>query len=107
MAEPSSVRFRFSFGQLPFLPGATDYAEQWLFPGGSCNNQRTYEEHIEFNGLEEEMQMLLFTPETSGGLLIALPPAEAGQLLALCRGAGQPVWKVGDVVEGRGIEIVP
>jgi selenide, water dikinase len=67
-------------GQLPFLPGAQEYAEEWLFPGGACNNQRTYQESIAFHGLEEEMQMLLLTPETSGGLLIALPPAEARAL---------------------------
>ncbi len=51
--------------------------------------------------------MLLFTPETSGGLLIALPPAEADRLEALCQEAGQAVWRVGEVVEGEGIEVVP
>lgn len=106
MASQSQVRFRFSFGQLPFLPGATDYADQWLFPGGASNNQRTFEDHVSFNGLEEEMQMLLFTPETSGGLLVALPPRESERLEELCREAGQTVWRVGDVVEGAGIEIV-
>jgi selenide,water dikinase len=106
MARGSGVRFRFHVDQLPFLPGAVDYADQWLFPGGACNNQRTFEDHIVFNGLEEEMQMLLFTPETSGGLLIALPPGEADRLEALCREADQPVWRVGDVVEGEGIEVL-
>ncbi len=106
MASQSGVRFRFAFDRLPFLPGAKEYADQWLFPGGSCNNQRTYEEHVSFNGLEEEMQMLLFTPETSGGLLIALPPADADDLEALFQEAGQAVWRVGEVGEGEGIEVV-
>ncbi len=106
MASQSAARFRFAFDRLPFLAGAKDYANLWLFPGGSCNNQRTYEHHVSFNGLEEEMQMLLFTPETSGGLLIALPPADADRLEALCKQAGQAAWRVGDVVEGAGIEIV-
>jgi selenide,water dikinase len=106
MAAPSGVRFRFHWARLPFLPGAQTYADLWLFPGGSCNNQRTYEAHVEFNGLEEEMEMLLWTPETSGGLLAALPPAEADRFEALCRQAGQPVWRVGEVVEGEGIEVV-
>ena len=52
------------------------------------------------------MQMLLFTPETSGGLLIALPPGEADRLQALYREAGQTVWHVGDVVEGEGIQVI-
>jgi selenide,water dikinase len=106
MASQSQARLRFYFDRLPFLPGAADYAEQWLFPGGACNNQRTFEPHVSFAGLAEEMQMLLFTPETSGGLLIALSPAEAGRLEALCRAAGQPVWRVGEVVDGEGIEVV-
>jgi selenide,water dikinase len=106
MANPSDVRFRFFFDQVPFLPGAKEYADLNLFPGGACNNQRMYEAHISFNGLEEEMQLLLFTPETSGGLLIALPPAEADRLEELCQLAGQAVWRVGEVVEGEGIEVV-
>jgi selenide,water dikinase len=107
MAGQSHVRFRFPFHQLPFLDGAQEYADLDLFPGGACSNQRTYEDHVSFNGLSEEMQLLLFTPETSGGLLIALPPGEADLLEILCRQAGQPVWRVGDVVQGEGIEVLP
>jgi selenide,water dikinase len=106
MASQSGVRLRFYVDRLPFLPGAKEYADQWLFPGGSCNNQRTFEDHVSFNGLEEEMQMLLFTPETSGGLLIALPPDDADRLEVLYREAGQSVWRVGEVVAGEGIEVV-
>ena len=53
------------------------------------------------------MQMLLFTPETSGGLLIALPPDDADRLEALCQEAGQSMWRVGEVIEGEGIEVLP
>ena len=106
MAAASRVRFRFFFDRLPFLDGAKTYANRWLFPGGACNNQNTYQEHITFDGLKEEMEMLLFTPETSGGLLIALPPDEAERLKELCRQAGQAVWRVGEVVDGEGVEII-
>jgi selenide,water dikinase len=106
MASQSRARLRFYFERLPFLPGAKGYAEQWLFPGGACNNQQTYGPHVSFGGLAEEMQMLLFTPETSGGLLIALPPAEASRLKALCQEARQAVWHVGEVVDGEGLEVV-
>jgi selenide,water dikinase len=106
MANGSGARLRFHVERLPFLPGAQDYAEQWLFPGGTCNNERTFQAQVTFRDVADEMQQLLYTPETSGGLLIALPPAEAERLEALCRQAGQPVWRVGEVVEGRGIEVV-
>ncbi|MGC9336325.1 MAG: AIR synthase-related protein, partial [Anaerolineae bacterium] len=106
MAAPGDVRFHFFFDSLPFLPGAKDYADLWLFPGGACNNQRAYQGHVEFSGLQEEMEMLLWTPETSGGLLVALPPAEADRLIDLCRTAGQAVWRVGEVVEGQGVQVI-
>jgi selenide,water dikinase len=106
MAEQSGARLRFFFEELPFLPGAKDYADQWLFPGGTCNNERTFEAHVTFNGIAEEMQQLLYTPETSGGLLIALTPIEADHLEKLYHEAGQSAWRVGEVVEGEGIEVV-
>jgi len=106
MAEASGAALRIDFDRVPFLPGALDYADQWLFPGGACNNQRTYQSHVAFDDLEEELQMLLLTPETSGGLLIALSPGEAGRYEDLCRAAGQDVWRVGEVVEGTGIQVV-
>jgi selenide,water dikinase len=107
MASQSGVQFRFELKRLPFLEGAKDYADLWLFPGGTCNNERTFEEHVTFRHIPDETQQLLYTPETSGGLLIALAPAEADRLERLYRGAGQPVWRVGEVLEGEGIEVVP
>ena len=106
MANGSGARLRFHVDQLPFLPGARDYAEMWLFPGGTCNNERTFQAQVTFHDVADEMQQLLYTPETSGGLLIALPPAEAERLEALCREAGQPVWRVGEAVAGGGVEVV-
>jgi len=106
MAEKSGVRLRFDVDKLPFLDGATQYAESWLFPGGSCRNQQCYEKWVDFApGISEEMQMLLFTPETSGGLLVAVPPEKLGKLTALFADAGHLYWVVGEVVEGRGIEV--
>ena len=106
MANGSGVGLRFYLEQIPFLPGAKDYADLWLFPGGTCNNERTFDDHITFQGVTEEMQQLLYTPETSGGLLIALPPDQADRLETLYRGAGQQVWRVGEVLEGHGIEVL-
>ena len=106
MAEKSGVRLRFDVDKLPFLDGAIQYAEDWLFPGGSCRNQSAYKQWVDFApDISEEMQMLLFTPETSGGLLVAVPPEKLDALIALFAGEGHPCWIVGEVVEGRGIEV--
>lgn len=107
MAEKSGARLRFRLDDLPFHPGAKDYAEQLLFPGGANRNKAAYERHVRFaSRLEYEMQLLLFTPETSGGLLIAVPADEAYALLARCAALGQEAWLVGDAVAGVGIEVL-
>ena len=107
MAEKSGACLRFRFDDLPFHPGAKDYADMLLFPGGANRNRDAYNHYVRFAArLEYEMQLLLFTPETSGGLLIAIPAEEADELLARCAALGQSAWVVGEVVEGEGIEVV-
>ena len=107
MAEKSSVRLRFHAERIPFLEGAQEYAEAWLFPGGTCNNQRAYEHAVHFGpGISEEMQQLLYTPETSGGLLVTVPPERLETLTALFSDERHPCWVIGEVVEGEGIEVV-
>jgi selenide,water dikinase len=106
MAERSGVRLRFHEGQLPFLPGAKRYAAEGLFPGGTCNNQQAYEHAIHFGpSVTEEMQQLLFTPETSGGLLAAVPTERVAALAAGFAEEGEPHWVVGEVLDGEGIEV--
>lgn len=106
IAEKSGVRLRFAFEKLPFLEGALEYAEENLFPGGSCKNQRCYHDQITFDAdLSEEQQLLLFTPETSGGLLITVPPEELSRLDRLFTDAGQFYAIVGDVEKGTGIHV--
>jgi selenide,water dikinase len=106
MAQKGRVRLRFLFDKIPFVAGSVGYAEDNLFPGGSCNNQRAYEPHVDFApSLSEEMQLLLFTPETSGGLLTAVSPTKLGPLLDLFTEVDHPCWVVGEVAEGEGIEV--
>ncbi|MBN1955270.1 MAG: selenide, water dikinase SelD [Anaerolineae bacterium] len=106
MAEKSGVRLHFQVDRLPFLDGARDYAEMWLFPGGTCNNERAYQHVVHFGPqVPEELQQLLYTPETSGGLLAAVPRDRLESLLALFAAEGEPCWVVGEVVEGAGAEV--
>jgi len=106
MAHKGGVRLRFFFDALPFVTGAVAYADDNLFPGGSHNNQRAYEPHVDFGpGLSKEMQLLLFTPETSGGLLAAVSPTKLDALLDLFTEVDHPCWVVGEVAEGEGIEV--
>jgi selenide,water dikinase len=98
MAEKSGVSLRFSMNAIPFLDGAKEYANQWLFPGGTGRNQKCYENRVEFaSDIPEEMRQLLFTPETSGGLLAAVPAEKIALVKTLFAEAGHPFWLVGDV----------
>jgi len=107
MAEKSGVRLRFHVDKLPFLEGAIRYGEEGLFPGGSRRNQSAYEQWVHFGaGVSEEMQLSLFTPETSGGLLVSVQPDRLKTLTGLFGNEGHPCWVIGEVLEGEGIEVV-
>ena len=108
MAEKSGVALRFFHRAIPFLDGAEEYASQWLFPGGAGRNRKCYERRVEFApDIPEEMRQLLFTPETSGGLLAAVPSEKIKQAKTLFAEVGHPIWQVGDVGEaGSGLLIV-
>jgi selenide,water dikinase len=108
MASASGVGFRFSYERIPFISGATRYADQWLFPGGASDNARFFGSHVQFaSDLDDAAQMLLFDPQTSGGLLFAVAEAKVEALLARAAEVGQPLWVVGEVVEGSRIMVLP
>ncbi len=106
MAEKSGVQIRFNVDRIPFLDGAKRYAREDLFPSGTCRNQQCFERHVAFaSGVSEDMRQLLFTPETSGGLLVAIPPDKVERTKKLFAESGHPFWIVGEAVEGHGLQI--
>lgn len=108
VAEKSGVRLRLRYDALPFMEGAARYAEELLFPAMASCNLSDYGAHVAFAPrLEYEQQMLCFCPETSGGLFLSLPPAEAAAYQARAQALGQPVWIIGEALPGPpGIEVV-
>jgi selenide,water dikinase len=108
VASLSDVTLRFFLDRLPFLEGAKEYANDWLFPGGASCNRDAYEIHARFGeSVPEELKMLLFTPETSGGLLICVARDDADRLADLFAQEAQQYWIVGEAREGPGaIEVV-
>jgi selenide,water dikinase len=106
MAIASGVRLRIDFADVPFISGARNYAEQGIFPGGAFDNKRHFESGVQFTAsLDEPDQMLLFDPQTSGGLLLGVPRASLDSFLTRARDQAQGVWVIGRVDEGTGIEI--
>jgi selenide,water dikinase len=108
MAREAGVRMRMVADQIPILEAARPLAEEWLFPGGAVSNQDYFGRWVSFApGVSEEMQMLLFDPQTNGGILAAIPPEEMDRFVAQCRALEQPYWEIGQVVEGEpGVEVI-
>lgn len=100
MAENAGVTLHFRLSRMPFIENVAKYASQWIFPGGSAANKRAYEGGVRFEeGISEEDQMLLFDAQTSGGLLIALPPERVATFMKGMSKRDAPWWEVGTVVE--------
>jgi selenide,water dikinase len=106
MAEASGVGIRFSYRKIPFISGARRYAEQFIFPGGTYDNRLYFASHVHFDpSLDEPSQLLIFDSQTSGGLLLAVPPDRLDQVLTRAIQMNQPMWEIGEVTQGKGIEV--
>jgi selenide,water dikinase len=106
LAAASGVGLRFSFEKIPFTRGARRYAQEWIFPGGSSDNRLYFGPQVRFAPeIDEASQMLLFDAQTSGGLLLAVPPNRLDSLLEAAAQAGQVFWPVGEVTAREGIEV--
>lgn len=103
MAHLGNVDFEIDYGALPWLPGAQHYASLDTFPGGMHRNQEYFGEWVHFSeNINETEQNLLFDPQTSGGLLMAVAPELADNLLIALRELGETAI-IGTVNPGRGI----
>ena len=106
MAEASSVALRFNFADIPFISGARKYAGRGIFPGGAFDNKKHFGSRVQFTAsLDEPNQMLLFDPQTSGGLLLGVPRQSLKAFLTRAREVDQAAWVIGGVDKGSGIEI--
>lgn len=106
MATASGVSLKVSFAEIPFIAGARKYAGQGIFPGGAFDNKKYFESGVRFSAsLDEPDQMLLFDPQTSGGLLLGVPSRSLEAFVARAGEVGQAVWVIGNVEAGTGIEV--
>lgn len=108
MAHQSGLTLRLRWDGVPVLAGAERYAREGMIPGGSRRNEAYYSGWVAYRrDFDEWERRLLFDPQTSGGLLAAVAPDAAAPLLDAFRAAGEPVWEVGQAVEGKpgGVEI--
>jgi selenide, water dikinase len=106
VAEASHVGLEISFASLPFFKIARERARTGKFPGGTFSNKNFFESHVEITiDLAEGDEYLLYDAQTSGGLLAALPDAQAAEALSKLKDAGLRAARVGTVIAGNIIRV--
>ena len=106
MAAGAGVGMQIRFADIPFISCAKKHAAAWRFPGGAADNKLFYEEHMEIDpAIPEEFQMLLYDPQTSGGLLMGVPEHQIAAFMNAAQSRECPAWVIGEVVSGDKILI--
>lgn len=96
MAEGAGVAAVLDPREVPVLPGAMDLAAQDALPGGSRNNRRYFEPHVQDRaGVDPALLALLYDAVTAGGLLFAVPEPAGAAVEAAFQAAGQPLHRIG------------
>ena len=100
MAEASQVAFRLFVSRLPHYPHALDMAEIGLVPVGSHRNQKFYLSRCHQPRPADRLLIdLLCDPQTSGGLLLALPAEKLDGCLEGLQQRGVMAWHIGEVID--------
>ena len=106
MAAASDMALYLDYAQIPFVHGAQKYAEMFAFPGGASDNRIHFGPQVAFDAsISEPEQMLLFDPQTSGGLLLGVSQEKLDAFKARAEELEQPIWVIGEVREGKGIMV--
>jgi selenide,water dikinase len=108
MAKASGVALQIDAGRLPLLPGALDYARRGFGTGGGARNRDALQDSVTIDkDIDEAMTQVLFDPQTSGGLLIAIPRDRGQELERRMTADGFDCWRIGEVVAGTGVKVLP
>jgi selenide,water dikinase len=98
MAWASGTRFLFDSAALPALPGAVELARAGVETGGAAHNRRFVVPSFTLaEGVAPELVTLAHDPQTSGGLLAAVPPDSLLAIEAALEEAGVLHWRIGTV----------
>ena len=102
MAQGSDVELHIDVQAIDLIPEALEFARMGVLPAGMYRNRTFAEPGVDVGDTELAVQDLLFDPQTSGGLLMAVAPADADALLSELRGAVPSAQRIGTVAAFRG-----
>lgn len=108
MMQSSGVGMEINAASVPVFSGAVEFARMGLVPGGTYRNRDFRTSMVEFApDVVEWASDVLFDPQTSGGLLIALPAGRSKILLSKLRATGHAGASViGKIVEEPKLKII-
>ena len=90
---------------VPVLPGAQKQPDAFLYTAAGQRNRNHTGPFVRFENVSFAMEEVLFDPQTSGGLLLAVDPADAAALEQELRVAGLSASIVGEILPKQKIEI--
>ena len=91
MAAGSGTNVEIDHATLPIIAGAADLAAAGTVPGGTLNNRAYVEPHVRWDDrVSNTYRILACDAQTSGGLLAAIPAAQAEQVVAALGKTGTP-----------------
>lgn len=100
MAKGSGTGITIRSGDVPLLPRVRELAEGGSVPGGTRNNYDHVREEVSFpEDMDQTGRFILCDAVTSGGLLIAIAPQQADELLQRLQTAGVEASEIGEVTE--------
>jgi len=106
IADHSKLELQISFASLPLLPGALEYATAGVDFGGVNRNKDQLSPRTTLDpSLSEAAVRLLFDPQTSGGLLMVVPPEQAPPTIQRLKTDGYLAAIIGSVREGSGVRV--
>ena len=97
MAQGSDVEIHLSVGDIDLIPEALDFARTGILPEGMYRNRSFAEAYVDEGDTELAKQDMLYDPQTSGGLLIAVHPDDADALFEELRSSVPSAQRIGTV----------
>jgi len=102
LAQGSGTELHLDVDGIALIPEALDLAAMGILPEGMYRNRAFAEESVDPGAVELARQDMLYDPQTSGGLLMAVDPGDADALFAELRGAVPAAQRIGTVEAYRG-----
>ena len=107
MAENSGVAIELYLDKVPFIREVMQFAQMGLIPEGMYANEEFRAHMVEGSQADEDLMAILYDPQTSGGLFIAVSPEKADKLVEQIRQAGdEQAAIVGQVIDSPKSQII-